>query len=64
MEALKTKFGALIFDMDGTIVKTEHLWGEVIQKFLAEEAGIKSLSPINMAFLSSLSVISMKPACK
>lgn len=43
MKKINGKLKAIIFDMDGTIIKTEHIWKDIVHKFL-ETKGIKQLT--------------------
>ncbi|MBD3231672.1 HAD-IA family hydrolase [Candidatus Dependentiae bacterium] len=43
MNRIKEKIKAVIFDMDGTIIKTEHIWKDIIQSFLRSK-GINQLN--------------------
>lgn len=54
MIELKDKLKAVIFDMDGTIIQTEHIWEQVCRDFLYE-ANIRAFTPADHAFLESLS---------
>jgi beta-phosphoglucomutase-like phosphatase (HAD superfamily) len=53
MDQIKKQVKAIIFDMDGTIIKTEHIWRQVTVDVLAHR-GIP-LSPETEAFLKTLS---------
>ncbi len=61
MESIKTKIKAIIFDMDGTILKTEHIWQQVTIGTL-EKYGITELSKEQEAVLLRLSGMGMKEA--
>lgn len=63
MLKLKNKLKAVIFDMDGTIIQTDHIWGEVEREQL-HELGIRAFSQYDMQFLASLSGMSTKFASK
>ena len=43
MKNIKNKIKAVLFDMDGTIIQTEHVWKEIIIQFLSSQ-GISNLS--------------------
>ena len=55
---LSNRIKAIIFDMDGTIIKTEHIWNRATEKIL-ERRGFKTLSDDQKAFLSTLSGIGL-----
>ncbi|KKQ10908.1 MAG: HAD-superfamily hydrolase, subfamily IA, variant 3 [candidate division TM6 bacterium GW2011_GWF2_36_6] len=63
MNELKHKVKAVIFDMDGTIVKTEHIWGKVVIDVLAE-CGIRTLNDEQKSQLQSLSGVGMEYSCR
>jgi beta-phosphoglucomutase-like phosphatase (HAD superfamily) len=63
MESIKTKLKAVIFDMDGTIIQTDHIWSSVVRDFLREE-GVHALTEHDVKMLESLSGMSTKPASK
>lgn len=44
---------AVIFDMDGTIFKSENVWGEVTQDFVAKQLG-RTLTDVEMKYVRSL----------
>jgi beta-phosphoglucomutase len=54
MEQIKSKFKAIIFDMDGTIIKTDHIWRRVTLEVL-EHHGITELTVEQEKFLLTLS---------
>lgn len=58
MDNLKNKVKAVIFDMDGTIVQTEHIWQKVTRAAL-EKRGFSSFSQDQEAVLCSLSGIGL-----
>lgn len=61
MEDIKHKIKAVIFDMDGTIIKTEHIWKKVTVDVLKHQ-GVETLSDQDHAFLDSLAGMSLKKA--
>lgn len=63
MIELKKKLKAVIFDMDGTIIQTDHIWSQVGRDFL-HEAKIRAFAPVDVNFLESLSGMSTHAACK
>jgi len=63
MERIKDKIKAIIFDMDGTIVKTEHIWHAATQRVL-EERGFTNFSADQEKFLESLSGIGLIKAAE
>lgn len=63
MLSIKNKLKAVIFDMDGTIIQTDHIWGEVEREQLYE-LGIRAFSQHDSEFLASLSGMSTKFASK
>jgi HAD superfamily hydrolase (TIGR01509 family) len=63
MEQLKGALKAVIFDMDGTIIQTDHIWGLVTREFLTS-AGVRALGPKDIAFLEALSGMSTLAAAK
>lgn len=58
MKRIKNKLKAVIFDMDGTIIKTEHIWDEATKGMLSLN-GISSFSEKEEDILKSLSGIGM-----
>lgn len=58
MERIKNKIKAVIFDMDGTIIKTEHYWDEATKQILFNR-GIKDFSDEQNKLLISLSGIGL-----
>ncbi|MBM3886882.1 hypothetical protein FJ364_03030, partial [Candidatus Dependentiae bacterium] len=63
MNLLKDKLKAVIFDMDGTIIQTDHIWSIVVREYL-HETGIRAFSPHDVKFLEAMSGMSMKAASK
>jgi mannitol-1-/sugar-/sorbitol-6-/2-deoxyglucose-6-phosphatase len=53
---------AIIFDMDGTIVQTEHIWDNVILNFLKEK-GISKFSQEQKELFDSLTGVGLDYAC-
>lgn len=58
MEDLKYKIKAVIFDMDGTIIKTEHIWKKVTLDVLKLQ-GVETLNDEDQTFLDSLAGMSL-----
>ena len=58
MNEIKKTVKAIIFDMDGTIVKTEHIWEKVTLDTLAY-CGVKELTPDQQALIKSMSGIGL-----
>ena len=54
MESISKKLKAVIFDMDGTIIDTEHIWNGVVVSLLKEK-GIVNFSKEDTVLLDSLS---------
>ena len=54
MKNIKNKIKAILFDMDGTIIHTEHVWKEIILQFLNCQ-GIKNLSDQQREILKNTS---------
>lgn len=63
MNEVKNKIKAVIFDMDGTIVKTEHIWHKVVVDVLAE-CGVKELTQDHKELLKELSGSGMQHSCR
>jgi beta-phosphoglucomutase-like phosphatase (HAD superfamily) len=63
MENLKEKIKAVIFDMDGTIILTDHIWSEVVREYLYEK-GVRVFTAKDVQYLDSMSGMSMKSAAK
>lgn len=61
MEKISKSVKAVIFDMDGTIIKTEHIWNGVVLALLHEK-GITEFSEADSKVLDSLSGTSLKHA--
>lgn len=59
MKRLKNKVKAIIFDMDGTIIKTEHLWDQATRQVL-HRRGFKTFSNGQIEVLESLSGIGLE----
>jgi beta-phosphoglucomutase len=59
MEEFKNKIKAIIFDMDGTIIKTEDAWQKITLGLLAQY-GINDLTEDQKALLQSFSGMGMK----
>ncbi len=62
MNEIKNKIKAVIFDMDGTIIKTEHIWRNVSVKVLMEQCKITELTEHHEAFMRSLSGMGLENA--
>lgn len=58
---IKTKIKAIIFDMDGTIIKTEHIWQQVTTGTLAKY-GIHQIPEDKLAFVNNLAGMGLKEA--
>jgi HAD superfamily hydrolase (TIGR01509 family) len=63
MNEVKNKVKAIIFDMDGTIVKTEHIWHNVVVDVLAE-CGVKELTREHKNLLESFSGVGLDHSCR
>jgi beta-phosphoglucomutase len=63
MNELKNKVKAVIFDMDGTIVKTEHIWHMAVVNVLAQ-CGVKDLSEQHKSQLQALSGVGLEYSCR
>lgn len=63
MELIKTKIKAVIFDMDGTIIQTDHIWSQVVRDFLREE-GVRAFTEHDTKMIESLSGMSTAAASK
>lgn len=61
MNSIKNKVKAVIFDMDGTIIKTEHIWDQVTDSTL-DKYNIKLTPQERMEFLKTLTGMGMKDA--
>jgi beta-phosphoglucomutase-like phosphatase (HAD superfamily) len=53
MFELKSKIKAVIFDMDGTIIKTEHIWNDISKEVLSSY-GITTFTPEQLQVLDTL----------
>ncbi len=62
MKNVKNKIKAIIFDMDGTIIKTEHIWQKVTSDILTLH-GITTITPQQEKLLGSLSGIGLPKSC-
>ena len=62
MKTIKNKIKAVIFDMDGTIIKTEEVWHKVTTDVLALN-GFGKLTPNQEKLLLSFSGIGLPKAC-
>lgn len=63
MKRIKNKVKAVIFDMDGTIVKTEHLWAKATESLLRRK-GFVAKAQGQREFLESLSGIGLLESAK
>jgi HAD superfamily hydrolase (TIGR01509 family) len=63
VERIKGKIKAIIFDMDGTIINTEHIWRQVTIDVLTHH-GLDSLTKEQYAFLETLAGRSMYDVVK
>jgi HAD superfamily hydrolase (TIGR01509 family) len=61
MKSIKEKFKAIIFDMDGTIIQTEHVWGRVTSDFLIDH-GVRNLTEDDKKFLENLAGVDLRKA--
>ena len=59
MKTVKKKIKALIFDMDGTIIQSEHIWSNATYAIL-QKRGFTSFSPEQKKALNSLSGLGME----
>ena len=62
MDIIKKNIKAIIFDLDGTILKTEHIWDNVVFDFLKEK-GITEFSKEHKEMFLSLSGVGLVEAC-
>lgn len=58
MNEIKKTVKAVIFDMDGTIIKTEHIWKQVTLDTLAY-CGVKELTPEQQTIIKTMSGIGL-----
>ncbi len=63
MKKVKTKIKAVLFDMDGTLIKTEHIWQQATCDALTSR-GITVATPEHQLALDSLSGIGVVEAWK
>ena len=63
MKSIKKQVKAVIFDMDGTIIKSENLWQNATKRFLFSH-GISDLSQKDLDIISSLSGIGLTESAK
>ena len=63
MKKVKTKIKAVLFDMDGTLIKTEHIWQQATNDALTSR-GIVVSTPEQQIALDSLSGIGVVEAWK
>lgn len=61
MIEIKNKFKAIIFDMDGTIIKTEHIWQQVTKGTL-QKYGINQVPAEKANFVNNLAGMGLKEA--
>lgn len=64
MNDIKGKVKAVIFDMDGTIIKTEHIWRKVSVQVLMEQCKITQLAEQHEQFLRSLSGMGLESSAR
>jgi len=60
MNNIKDKVKAIIFDMDGTIIKTEHIWDVVSTKVLMDLCNITTLSAKHTKFLKNVGSVGVE----
>jgi len=60
MNNIKDKVKAVIFDMDGTIIKTEHIWDVVSRQVLMDLCNITTLSERHKEFLKNVGSVGVK----
>ncbi len=63
MQEIKKRIKAIIFDMDGTILRTEHIWVSVVREVLYDR-GIVEFTPEQEAALLSITGAGMRTAAK
>ncbi len=63
MKSIKKQVKAIIFDMDGTIIKSENLWQNATKRFLSSH-GITQLGEKDYAIIQSLSGIGLTESAK
>lgn len=63
MNEIKRKVKAVIFDMDGTIVKTEHIWHQVVIDVLIQ-SGVGELTNEQKKELQALSGVGLDHSCR
>lgn len=61
MKNIKNHFKAVLFDMDGTIIKSEHIWHES-NLILLKQKGFEIFTPQQQAVLDSFSGIGLIPS--
>ena len=61
MNDIKIKVKAIIFDMDGTIIKTDHVWEDVTTKIL-QKIGVFEIPAEKQAFYDSLTGMGLRDA--
>jgi beta-phosphoglucomutase len=64
MNEIKNKIKAVIFDMDGTIIQTEHIWRKVSVQVLMEQCNITELLEHHEIFLQTLSGMGLRNSAK
>lgn len=63
MNDIKVKIKAIIFDMDGTIIKTDHIWDKVTHEVLSKK-GLAFIPEEKKAFYDSLTGMGLQHAAK
>lgn len=63
MNDIKEKVKAIIFDMDGTIIKTEHIWDKVTYEVLGKK-GFASIPEGKKAVFNNLTGMGLRDAAK
>ncbi len=63
MKTIKEKVKAVIFDMDGTIIQTEHIWDNATRGVL-KKRGFETLNSVQQEAFDALSGMGMRQAWK